>query len=50
MCEHRYKNYGGSCLVDWFNNRRWLERIGYVAPVEAEQTYYASLMDKDQAA
>ncbi|MEG0207222.1 MAG: IS3 family transposase [Citrobacter sp.] len=36
--------------VDWFNNRRLLERIGYVAPVEAEQTYYASLMDKDQAA
>lgn len=36
--------------VDWFNNRRLLERIGYVAPVEAEQTYYASLMDKEQAA
>lgn len=24
--------------VDCFNNRRLLERIGYVAPVEAEQT------------
>ncbi len=36
--------------VDWFNNRRLLERIGYVAPVEAEQTYYASMMDKEQAA
>lgn len=36
--------------VNWFNNRRLLERIGYVAPVEAEQTHYASLMDKDQGA
>jgi putative transposase len=26
--------------VDWFNNRRLLEPIGYVPPVEFEQTYY----------
>ena len=36
--------------VDWFNNRRLLERIGYVAPVEAEQTNYASIGNKDLAA
>jgi transposase InsO family protein len=27
--------------VDWFNNTRLLEPIGYVPPVEFEQTYYA---------
>lgn len=27
--------------VDWFNNRRLLEPIGYVPPVEAEARYYA---------
>jgi transposase InsO family protein len=26
--------------VDWFNNRRLLERIGYVPPAEYEQEYY----------
>ena len=29
--------------VDWFNNRRLLEPIGYVPPVELEQAYYQSL-------
>ena len=29
--------------VDWFNNRRLLEPIGNVPPVEAEAAYYASL-------
>jgi putative transposase len=28
--------------VDWFNNRRLLEPIGYVSPVEFEQEYYRS--------
>jgi len=28
--------------VDWFNNRRLLEPIGYVPPVEFEQEYYRS--------
>lgn len=32
--------------VDWFNNRRLLERIGYVPPVEAEKAYYASVNNK----
>lgn len=27
--------------VDWFNNARLLEPIGYVPPAELEQTYYA---------
>ena len=26
--------------VDWFNNRRLLEPIGYVPPAEFEQNYY----------
>lgn len=26
--------------VDWFNNRRLLEPLGYVPPVEFEQLYY----------
>jgi len=29
--------------VDWFNNRRLLEPIGNVPPVEAEAAYYAAL-------
>lgn len=28
--------------VDWYNNRRLLERIGYIPPAEAEQAYHAS--------
>ena len=28
--------------VDWFNNRRLLEPIGYVPPAEFEQMYYRS--------
>ena len=28
--------------VDWFNNRRLLEPIGYVAPAEFERAYYQS--------
>lgn len=27
-------------LVDWFNNRRLLEPIGYIPPIEFEQLYY----------
>ena len=29
--------------VDWFNNRRLLEPIGYIPPAEAEERYYATL-------
>lgn len=32
--------------VDWFNNRRLLERIGHVPPVEAEKAYYVSMNNK----
>ena len=27
--------------VDWFNNRRLLEPIGYIPPAEAGERYYA---------
>lgn len=36
--------------VDWFNNRRLLEPIGNIPPVEAEQRYYAMLDDVPMAA
>lgn len=36
--------------VDWFNNRRLLERLGHTPPVEAEKAYYASIGNKDLAA
>lgn len=36
--------------VDWFNNRRLLEPIGNIPPVEAEQRYYAMLDDVPLAA
>jgi transposase InsO family protein len=29
--------------VDWFNNRRLLEPIGYIPPAEFETIYYQSL-------
>jgi putative transposase len=36
--------------VDWFNNRRLLERLGHIPPVEAEKRYYASRENKELAA
>lgn len=36
--------------VDWYNNKRLLERLGHIPPAEAEQAYYASIGDKDLAA
>ena len=30
--------------VDWFNNRRLLEPIGHVPPVESEQGYHQTQM------
>lgn len=32
--------------VDWFNNRRLLEPIGYIPPVELEMAYYQSQQDQ----
>jgi hypothetical protein len=29
--------------LDWFNNRRLMEPIGYILPVEAEERYHATL-------
>ncbi len=36
--------------VDWFNNRRLLEPIGNIPPVEAEANFYAALERSDMAA
>ena len=36
--------------VDWYNNRRLLERLGHTHPVEAEKAYYASIGNDDPAA
>ncbi len=36
--------------VDWYNNRRLLERLGYIPPAEAEQRYDASLKMLDVVA
>ena len=33
--------------VDWFNNRRLLEPIGNILPVEAEANFYAALERSD---
>ena len=36
--------------VDWFNNRRLLEPIGYLPPAEAEANYYAAQAEPAMAA
>jgi len=36
--------------VDWYNNRRLLERLGHIPPIEAEKAYYASIGNKVLAA
>ncbi|MGE1227298.1 IS3 family transposase [Escherichia coli] len=36
--------------VDWYNNRRLLERLGHTPPAEAEKAYYASIGSDDLAA
>ena len=36
--------------VDWFNNRRLFEPIGFIPPAEAEERYFAMLNDKAMAA
>ncbi len=36
--------------VDWYNNRRLLERLGHIPPAEAEKAYYASIRNDDLAA
>ncbi len=36
--------------VDWFNTRRLLEPIGNIPQVEAEERYYAMLVEPDRAA
>ncbi|EFY7273047.1 IS3 family transposase, partial [Escherichia coli] len=35
--------------VDWYNNRRLLERLGHTPPAEAEKAYYASIGNNDLA-
>ncbi|EPY00362.1 integrase catalytic subunit [Magnetospirillum fulvum MGU-K5] len=36
--------------VDWLNNRRIMEPIGYIPPAEAEERYYAMIDQKPIAA
>jgi len=36
--------------VDWFNNRRLLEPIGYISPAEAEGAFYANMNVVDKVA
>ena len=36
--------------IDWFNNRRLLEPIGYIPPAEAEERYYAQFNPLDMVA
>ena len=36
--------------VDWFNNRRLLEPIGYITPAEAEEAFYANMNILDKVA
>ncbi|EMP4205475.1 IS3 family transposase [Klebsiella variicola] len=36
--------------VDWYNNRRLLERLGHIPPAEAEKAWYASIINDDLAA
>lgn len=36
--------------VDWYNNRRLLERLGHISLAEAEKAYYASIGNDDLAA
>ena len=36
--------------VDWFNNRRLLEPIGYITPAEAEEAFYADMNTVDKVA
>ncbi|MCA7527253.1 IS3 family transposase [Escherichia coli] len=36
--------------VDWYNNRRLLERLGHTPPAEAEKAYYASIGNNALAA
>ncbi|WP_432759025.1 IS3 family transposase [Escherichia coli] len=36
--------------VDWYNNRRLLERLGHTPPAEAEKAYYASIGNDELAA
>ncbi|WP_165467341.1 hypothetical protein [Escherichia coli] len=40
----------GNTQVDWYNNRRLLERLGHTPPAEAEKAYYASIGNDDLAA
>ena len=36
--------------VDWFNNRRLLDPIGYITPTEAQEAFYANIHTLDKAA
>lgn len=35
--------------VDWYSNRRLLERLGHIPPSKAEKAYYASIGNDELA-
>lgn len=42
--------YATLVWVDWFNNRRLLEPLGYMPPAEFEEAYYRGQQDQAMAA
>ena len=42
--------YATAGWVDWFNNRRLHSSLGYLSPVEFENTHYATLNREPQPA
>ena len=36
--------------IDWYNNRRLLDPIGYIPPAEIEEAFYANLKSFDMVA
>ena len=50
MADHGSRRIRNARMVDWFNNRRLLEPIGNIPPVEAEERYYARVAETAVAA
>jgi putative transposase len=47
ICEVEWETLKG---VDWYNNRRLLDPIGYSPPAEAEEAFYANMNSLDMVA
>ena len=48
--KERHNSATGPKWVDWFNNRRLLEPIGYTTPVKAEEAFYENMNAVDKVA